>query len=490
MNVPGFPPLSERFPSSALTSAGALPIDLSAERASRLSIGCETLDRDYWEFDRGFEGLKELSPGWARIQSGWDKCEKVPGVYDFEWLDRIVDKLCSINIRPWMCVCFGNRALYGPEPRIRTSPYALTPETASAWERFLETLAARYKGRVSHFEIWNEPDLCWGGEDASAELYARLVKGSAAALRRGNKDIVILGGSVACGIRNSLRYNGFALADRLFSLGLKEHIDIYSYHAYDVFPEMVQSPEVAAFKRVLKKHGIENLPYWQGEGGCPAKWQKDNALSKHPWDEVKQARHLLRNMLCDLRHGAEVTSYFMLSDFTYRYEDGTLGPCHYGVLAHPDYRKRPSFYAYQSLCQLFRGRVELNEELIFSLHKTASQRQEITLEESAGVDLLRVSIERFAFVNKGFPLLAWYRPVNPHIASELFLNNMVIEGEKAELFLDPLLLDPVTQELWRPEKVFKEERWGAMRVRIEELPTADYPLFLIPAEFIKGELKG
>ena len=66
----------------------------------------------------------------------------------------------------------------------------------------------------------------------------------------------------------------------------------------------------------------------------------------------------------------------------------------------------------------------------------------------------------------------------------MFLNTMVIEGEKAELFLDPLLLDPITQELWRPERVEKEERWGGVRVRIENLPTADYPLFLLPGTFV------
>ena len=72
-----FPPLPQRFPGAALAPAGQYPIRNTGEKAMRLSIGCETLDRDYWAFDRGFESLKELSPGWARIQSGWAKCEKI-----------------------------------------------------------------------------------------------------------------------------------------------------------------------------------------------------------------------------------------------------------------------------------------------------------------------------------------------------------------------------------------------------------------------------
>ena len=477
-----FPPLPRRFPGAALAPAGKYPILPAGEKAMRLSIGCETLDRDYWAFDRGFESLKELSPGWARIQSGWAKCEKSPGVYEFEWLDHVVKQLLSIGIRPWICVCFGNPAYYGKETWVRTCPLLLSPEITAAWERYLETLSARYKGLVDHFEIWNEPDLAWGESEIDGKyLYGEFVKLSSRALRRGNADAFIIGGSVACGLRNSTRYGGFALAERFFSSGAKEFIDAYSYHSYDVFPELVQREEHEMFRKILKRHDLEKLPLWQGEGGCPAAWQKDNALSKHPWDEDKQAKHLVRNILCDLRSGAEISSWFMLSDFAYDHGDGTYSPCHYGLLAHPDYRKRPAFYAYQSLAQLFSGRVELNDELIFSLHKTESQRSAITIEESAGIDALRVSIQRFSFVNKGKPILAWHRPVNPHRKEEMFLNTMIIEGKDAEMFMEPLLLDPITQTLWKAEKVTCEHKWGGTRVRIDDLPVSDYPLFLFPA---------
>ena len=477
-----FPPLTERFPDAAIAPAGTFQITPGSAKAERLSIGCETLDRDYWEFDKGIEALRELAPGWARIQSGWAKCETTPGVYDFDWLDHVVTQLLETGIRPWMCVCFGNPLYYGKDIWVRSCPLELSPEITAAWERYLEKLSARYKGQVDHFEIWNEPDLTWREAQIDGKyLYAEFFKRSSQALRRGNPDAFIIGGSMACGLRNTTRYGGFALADLFFGSGIKEHIDAYSYHSYDVFPELVQTPEEEAFRRVLKRHGLEDLPRWQGEGGCPAAWQKDNALSKHPWDEAKQARHLLRNILCDLRGGAEISSWFMMSDFAYDHGDGTYSPCHYGLLAHPDYRKRPAYYAYQSLCQLFAGRVELNDELIFSLHKTEAQRSQISIEESAGIDALRVSIQRFCFVNNGVPLLAWHRPVNPHKPEKMFLNTMLIEGKDAELFLDPVLLDPITQTLWRPEKVAKEEKWGSFRVRIDDLPVEDHPLFLLPA---------
>jgi len=344
----------------------------------------------------------------------------------------------------------------------------------------LEALAKHYQGRVRHFEIWNEPELGWGPKALTEPAeYAEFVAVSGAALRHGNPQAFIIGGAAASGIRNSPRYHGIAFAEALFAAGLGKHVDAYSYHTYDVFPELVQEPEVRAFRRMLARYGAGDLPAWQGEGGCPACWQKDNALSKHPWTEAKQAKHLLRNTLCDLRNGASVSSYFMLSDFVYRHPDGSTSPTHYGLVGGEDYHRRPAFYAYQTLTSIFAGQVENNDGLLFSLHKTTTERSTISIEDSAGIDALRTAFQRFAFSVAGRPIVAWHRPVNPHRPEPFFLNTLLLEGEGAERFGEPLLLDPITQLLFRPTRVQKENKWGGSRFRIDDLPVLDYPLFLL-----------
>ncbi len=477
-----FLPLSERFPDAGLQPAGKLPLQAVGQRipAQQLSIGCECLDRDYWQWEKALPALRELSPGWARLQSGWAKCERSPGVYDFAWLDQIVTDLLAQQIKPWVCVCYGNPLYYPEGTGVRACPLQASAAAAAAWPRYLEALARHYQGRVQHFEVWNEPELSWGPTALrDAADYVELVAVSSAALRRGNPTACIIGGAAASGVRNSPRYHGFAFAAAQFAAGLGKHIDAYSYHAYDVFPELVQEPEKRFFQRILARYGLENLPLWQGEGGCPACWQKDNALSKHPWTEAKQAKHLLRNILCDLRQGAALSSYFMLSDFVYRHPDGSTSPTYYGLLSGEDYRRRPAFYAYQSLTEIFAGQLEVNDALLFSLHKTTAERTVISLEDSAGIDALRTSIQRFAFTVSGRTILAWHRPVNPHRPEELFLNTLLLEGDGLEQFREPLLLDPVTQQLYRPTRLTVEERWGSERVRIDDLPVLDYPLFLL-----------
>ena len=78
----------------------------SLDMNSRWSIGCECLDREYADFDQIKDFYSELGAGYARVQSGWARCEKEKGIYDFEWLDKIVDGLLERGVKPWMCLCW------------------------------------------------------------------------------------------------------------------------------------------------------------------------------------------------------------------------------------------------------------------------------------------------------------------------------------------------------------------------------------------------
>ena len=79
------------------------------------SVGCETLDRDFADFDKFKDYFVELGIGYARLQSGWAKTEKEKGKYDFAWLDHIVDGLIERGVKPWMCLCYSN-PLYKNNP--------------------------------------------------------------------------------------------------------------------------------------------------------------------------------------------------------------------------------------------------------------------------------------------------------------------------------------------------------------------------------------
>ncbi len=71
-------------------------------KSSRWSIGGETLDRDYANYNAYKSYLGPLGAKRIRLQAGWARCEKVKGQYDFTWLDAIVDDAISQGVQPWL----------------------------------------------------------------------------------------------------------------------------------------------------------------------------------------------------------------------------------------------------------------------------------------------------------------------------------------------------------------------------------------------------
>ena len=68
-------------PSLSLTQCGTLRRVSSGEIAdSGISVGLECLDRELFDFDRGAPRLCETGAKYARIQTGWNRCEQSCGV--------------------------------------------------------------------------------------------------------------------------------------------------------------------------------------------------------------------------------------------------------------------------------------------------------------------------------------------------------------------------------------------------------------------------
>lgn len=77
-------------------------------KKSKLGIGFEKLDRNVFDPEKAYDKLALVGVKWVRIQSGWQRTEREKGVYDFAWLDSVVDNLIERGMKPWICLCYGN----------------------------------------------------------------------------------------------------------------------------------------------------------------------------------------------------------------------------------------------------------------------------------------------------------------------------------------------------------------------------------------------
>ena len=352
----------------AMTPAKEIP------ETSPASIGFECLDRKLFEpTDEVYARLGACGVKWARVQSMWSRCETEKGKYDFSALDEIVDKLCAQGIRPWLSVSFGN-TLYMKHCYTKAAvgcvPLYYGEECRQAWLAYARELAKRYKGKVTHWEIWNECNLpqFWQPRAPNARDYVELVKITGEAIKSQDPTAKIGGVSSGMGIR--------AWEKEFFEAGGGSYIDFWCGHAYGCVPELYrgqqrvttrgQEPdfvrEMAWVRDFMDTHGAKHVEFWQGESGFPSwfpnsHWLFPRGVCQEGWQsQANQAKWLLRRWLTDRRAGFARSSFFQACDITRHYSMATTTqkhPAEHGVLNGWTKEPKMSYYALANWNTLF-----------------------------------------------------------------------------------------------------------------------------------------
>lgn len=121
------------------------PRNTTEIESSRITVGCETLDRDLAVWDNYKAYLKPLGVKKIRLQAGWAKCEQVPGKYDWKWLDEIIDFAIANGLEVWLQLSYGNPAYEGGGGTGLLNSLMTSDEAYAAWDLWVEALVSRYK---------------------------------------------------------------------------------------------------------------------------------------------------------------------------------------------------------------------------------------------------------------------------------------------------------------------------------------------------------
>ena len=289
------------------------PRSVSEIRDSNWTLGCETIERGYADFWQYADYIAPLGIKTIRIQTGWARCEPEKGLFDFEWLDKIVDFARSKGVNVLLETSYGNPIYPGAGGWDLGAGFPTSEEGLAAWDRWIETLATHYKGRVRDWAMWNEPDIrnpaLPGHEVAKTpQDIAVFNVRTAKIIRKVIPDSRIAGLSLA-----TVRAEFFE--DCLKTMGEDVRLfDWFIYHGYAVAPESSYD-SVEKLKAVLKKyHPAAKMR--QGENGCPSELATRFAMSGVAWSEYSQAKWDMRRMLGDLGHDVE-SSVFTICDFNH-----------------------------------------------------------------------------------------------------------------------------------------------------------------------------
>lgn len=313
-------PLQARPPIDTAADRAKTPLDPGLKQVGTLkprgakeisgsnwTLGCETLDRDFADFQEYKEYIVPLGIKTIRLQGGWAKTERVKGTYDFAWLDAIINDAHGRGLNILLETDYGNTNYSGGGGWDLAGGFPSSDEALAAWDRWVAAMAKHYRVKVRDWAMWNEPDI---NKEHTPESIALFNIRTAEIIRRIIPDARIAGLSLA---RNDPKFFErclTTLADR----GKVDLFQWFIYHGYAMNPDSSYT-NVEALKATLARFSAK-ARMRQGENGCPSELATRFALSKHPWTEYSQAKWDLRRMLGDLGHDVE-SAVFTICDFNH-----------------------------------------------------------------------------------------------------------------------------------------------------------------------------
>ena len=307
-------------------------------KSSKWSVGCETMDRDYANWDSYKAWLEPLGAKHGRLFSGWAKTEQEKGVYDFTWLDVQVREMAAMGVKPWICLSYGN-PVYGSDFRLgmRVKQVTDKPEAFEAWLRYCTACVERYKDVVDEWEIWNEP-FRQGPE--YAEMFYRTAKAIRAVQPTAKCfcTAITFPADYKCVLEKLKKENALDLGS------------YFIYHPYDANPDITYDKLVRDLRKLVKSYS-EAFDIMQGEVGCPSQLEFAHALNKIEWTEYSQAKWNLRRAIGDAAHSIP-SSVFTMIDLQYTFMLQSFGLIRSNTLKEFVYR-RPSYYAMQNIYAIF-----------------------------------------------------------------------------------------------------------------------------------------
>src|SRR5690606_3031252 len=140
--------------------------------------------------------VRDTGARFFRFGIGWDGIETAPGRYEWGDWDELVRLAPDYGVTLLPYVCYTPEwAAAAPDPdRSWRSP----PKELAAFGRFMAVIAARYRGKIASWELWNEPDIehYWLG---TAAQFAEMIAEGARQVRRADPAATVVLGGMAQG---------------------------------------------------------------------------------------------------------------------------------------------------------------------------------------------------------------------------------------------------------------------------------------------------
>ncbi|MEO8287727.1 MAG: hypothetical protein ABI670_14965 [Chloroflexota bacterium] len=236
-----------------------------------------TDEPDHARITEEFKMLREMGGTWATEFFPWSYIQPSdPGRYDWEHADLVIDAAQAAGVT---LLARLDGVPGWARPADRTWKY-LDAEHYADYGNFVYAFVSRYKGRVSHYIIWNEPNTAaeWGQRKPDPAAYADLLKVAYTRAKEADPTAIVMLAGLAPNLEregSNLALNDLIYLDKLYDAGAAPYFDAVAVHSYGLknAPDDPAAPDKLNFARteelysVMERHGDGAKQVYVTEGG-------------------------------------------------------------------------------------------------------------------------------------------------------------------------------------------------------------------------------
>ena len=259
-------------------------------------------------FDRlSMDRVKQMGGTNVPANFAWIDIEPQPGEYDWSYVDHQVAEARKRGLEIFAYV--GVTPDWALPPEAPNKPgigYRFPPDEKfiPQFEAFCTALAARYRGRVRYYELWNEPNgYSWindgGSNGHMAHTYVPWLKRWYKAMKAGDPDCVLAIGGLDyhSGVKEGYRY-----IEDVYRAGGRDYFDAVAIHPYG---KPLHWRAIHDTYRVLVRHGDGHKKLWLNEYG----WNTEDEGLK-----ARNLREVLTRLATPEFHMVFQANYLVLTD--------------------------------------------------------------------------------------------------------------------------------------------------------------------------------
>ena len=251
---------------------------------------------------------------WVKQTFAWRDIEIEKGKYDWSRADNVVFLTTEVFTRNLIIRLdrepYWDRYDYPLDQGIAAGP----PRNLKNFFDFCGVIAARYKGKVAAYQVWNEPNLAreWGGRPPDPAAYVEMLKGCYRAIKAADPEALVISAGLAPtgnGPPLAMPHAEFLIA--MYRAGAAPYFDLLGVHAPgfraapEVPPGMAASiPELGGHRFFAFRH-VEDMRVIMERFGDGAKqvavlefgWTTDPVNTDYAWfaiDERLKADYMVR----------------------------------------------------------------------------------------------------------------------------------------------------------------------------------------------------